>query len=234
MFAPADCFLPVRMEESGSFQGDPSPESLSKENIYTKRYVFCADTSINPYKWYTGFNKKNLSARSDGRDTCHKERTTVMNNRIFREKTIARVSSAEELNDYIRVSNPGIWMILAAVVVLLVGVCVWGIFGHMDTKVPAAAIVGNGEAVFLVREQDAEDIAAGGTATIQNHEMTISLVSDQMIPVTEEMGERILRAGQLQPGEWVCPVSAKTDLPDGVYPGEVVIESVPPMSFILN
>lgn len=157
-----------------------------------------------------------------------------MNNRIFREKTIAKVSSAEELNDYIRVSNPGIWMILAAVIILLAGVCIWGIFGHMDTKVPAAAVVGNGEAVLLVREQDADGLAAGGTAVVQDREITISLVSDQLIPVTEEMDERVLRAGQLQPGEWVCPVSASTDLPDGIYPGKIVIESVSPMSFILN
>ena len=157
-----------------------------------------------------------------------------MNNRIFREKTIARVSSAEELNDYIRVSNPGIWMVLAAVILLLAGTCVWGIFGHMDTKVPATAVVGNGTAVFLVREDDAEDVAVGGTAVIQDREMEISMVSDQFFPVTEEMGDRILHVGQFQPGEWVCPVSAPTDLPDGVYPGEIITESVSPMSFILN
>ena len=197
-------------------------------------YFFCADVSIKPYTWYTVFKKKKPVCPVKRQGIRSKERTTVMNNRIFREKAIARVSSTEELNDYIRVSNPGIWMVLGAVIVLLVGVCVWGIFGRMDTKVPAAAIVGNGNAVFLVREQDAEDIAAGGTVMVQDREMTISLVSDQLIPVTEEMSEGILRAGQLQPGEWVRPVSAPTDLPDGVYPGKIVIESVSPMSFILN
>lgn len=53
---------------------------------------------------------------------------------LFRKKSIERVTSPEQLNDYIRVSNPGVWMILAAVVILLAGVCVWGFFGRLDTK----------------------------------------------------------------------------------------------------
>lgn len=40
---------------------------------------------------------------------------------IFRKSSIDRVSSPEQLNDYIRVSNPSVWMILAAVIVLLAG-----------------------------------------------------------------------------------------------------------------
>ena len=57
-----------------------------------------------------------------------------MSDQIFRKKSLDRISSPEQLNDYIRVANPGIWMILAAVIILLAGVCVWGIFGHLDTK----------------------------------------------------------------------------------------------------
>ena len=51
-----------------------------------------------------------------------------MSDQIFRKKSLDRISSPEQLNDYIRVANPGIWMILAAVIILLAGVCVWGIF----------------------------------------------------------------------------------------------------------
>ena len=57
-----------------------------------------------------------------------------MSDQIFRKKSLDRISSPEQLNDYIRMANPGIWMILAAVIILLAGVCVWGIFGHLDTN----------------------------------------------------------------------------------------------------
>ena len=50
---------------------------------------------------------------------------------IFREKSIERVSSPEQLNDYIKVTTPSIWVILLAVAVLLIGLLVWSIFGEI-------------------------------------------------------------------------------------------------------
>lgn len=47
-----------------------------------------------------------------------------MEKQIFRKKSVERVSSPEQLSDYIRVSNPSVWMTLAAIIVLLAGVCV--------------------------------------------------------------------------------------------------------------
>ena len=37
-----------------------------------------------------------------------------MSDQIFRKKSLDRISSPEQLNDYIRMANPGIWMILTA------------------------------------------------------------------------------------------------------------------------
>lgn len=51
---------------------------------------------------------------------------------IFREKSIERVSSPEELNDYIRVTTPSIWLVLAATVLLLLGMLAWSIFGTVE------------------------------------------------------------------------------------------------------
>lgn len=52
-----------------------------------------------------------------------------MNKSLFRKKTIERVTSPEQLNDYIRVASPRVWIIIAAVLLLLTGIVVWGIFG---------------------------------------------------------------------------------------------------------
>ncbi len=53
-------------------------------------------------------------------------------NNIFREKSLERVSSPEALNDYIRVTTPSVWIVLAATVLLLVGMLVWSIFGTVE------------------------------------------------------------------------------------------------------
>ncbi|HAG12584.1 MAG TPA: NHLP bacteriocin system secretion protein, partial [Ruminococcus sp.] len=34
---------------------------------------------------------------------------------VFRKKSLDRISSPEQLTDYLRVTNPGIWVVLAAV-----------------------------------------------------------------------------------------------------------------------
>ena len=40
---------------------------------------------------------------------------------LFRQKSLDRISSPEQLNDYIRVSTPSVWMVLIAIVILLAG-----------------------------------------------------------------------------------------------------------------
>ena len=48
---------------------------------------------------------------------------------IFRAKSLERVSSPEELNDYIRVTTPSVQIVLLAIVILLVGILAWCVFG---------------------------------------------------------------------------------------------------------
>ena len=51
---------------------------------------------------------------------------------IFRQKSIDRVSSPEQLNDYIRVTTPGVWLVLLALVILLLGMLAWSVLGTVE------------------------------------------------------------------------------------------------------
>ena len=42
-------------------------------------------------------------------------------NQIFRQKSLDQISSPEQLHDYLHVTNPTVWLALAAVILLLVG-----------------------------------------------------------------------------------------------------------------
>ena len=83
-----------------------------------------------------------------------------MSNTLFRQKSLERISSPEQLNDYIRVSTPSVWLLLIAIVILLAGVCVWGVFGHMDTALPVAAVSREGIVTAYVREADVQKVKA--------------------------------------------------------------------------
>ena len=72
----------------------------------------------------------------------NKENSKKFAGSIFRQKSIARVSSPEELNDYIRVVTPSVWMVLIAAAVLLAGLIIWSVFGSSGDTDPAAVSAG--------------------------------------------------------------------------------------------
>jgi hypothetical protein len=51
---------------------------------------------------------------------------------LFRDKAVKNVNQPEDLNDYIRVTTPAVWIVLAAVVLMLIGALAWSIFGTVD------------------------------------------------------------------------------------------------------
>ena len=53
---------------------------------------------------------------------------------VFREKSIESIKSPDKLNDYIRVSSPGVWLVMAAIFFLLAGILIWSIFGTVNKK----------------------------------------------------------------------------------------------------
>lgn len=157
-----------------------------------------------------------------------------MNQQLFRKKSIDRVSSPEQLNEYIRVSNPGVWMILAAIVILLVGVCVWSVLGRLDTTLSVAAVSAEGKTVLYVKEDSIGQVAEGMRVRIGDEEYTVTAIAAEPLAVDSNFSDYALHVGGLQEGQWVYAVTVSAVLPEGVHSAQIVIESVAPMSFILN
>ena len=157
-----------------------------------------------------------------------------MNEQLFRKKSIDRVSSPEQLNEYIRVSNPGIWMVLAAIIFLLVGAIVWGVVGTLDTTLSAVAVAENGEATIYVKEADADSIESGMTVRIGDKEGTVTEIAASPVVVDAMFTDYTLHVGNLVSGEWVFAIKVSGEFADGVYNAEIVIDSVSPISFVLN
>ena len=157
-----------------------------------------------------------------------------MNEQIFRKKSMDKVSSPEQLNEYIRVANPGVWMVLAAIIGLLVGVVVWGFIGHLDTTLGTALVCENGDAVVYVKEADIEKIEVGMIVRVGENEYAVSTIPAEPIRVTDAITEYAIHVGGLTEGEWVYAVKLNGDFTDGVQKADIVIESISPISFILN
>ena len=133
-----------------------------------------------------------------------------MANDLFRKKSLDTIKSPDQLNDYVRVANPGVWLILCAVVVLLVGFCVWGIFGQIKTIVPAQITVDGGKIICAV-DGDIDKIEVGMTVEAGDTNGVVKLVDTESDLVEIDIS-----------------------LSDGVYEGEIVTESIAPLSFVFN
>ena len=155
-----------------------------------------------------------------------------MDKSIFRKKSIDRISSPEQLTDYIKVANPGVWLLLGAIVVFLAGVCVWGVFGRLDTVVSGAAVSENGTLVCYISEDK-----AGMKLTSNGSEFTVSGISSQPVSAGSVLDEYALHIGNFQSGYWVYSVTAENPenvISDGVYSAEIVVDSVSPKIFVIN
>lgn len=157
-----------------------------------------------------------------------------MNDQIFRKKSMERISSPEQLNAYIRVSSPGVWMVLAAIVILLLGVCVWGITGQLETTLSVAAVAEQGSVTVYIREADAPRVEEGMTLRIAGAELPLSAVAPQPVRVDESIPEYACHVGGLESGQWVYTARAEGSIPDGIHSAGILVEQVKPMRFLLN
>lgn len=157
-----------------------------------------------------------------------------MNNQLFRSKSLQKVSSPEQLDAYIRVSTPDIWMLLAAIVVLLVGVCVWGVMGHLDTTLSTVAVAQNERITVYVKEENIQDIENGMKVRVDSRDFTIVSIANEPVAVNEDFSAYVCYVGSLQLGEWVYALTLDGEAADGVYAAKIVTERVSPISFVIN
>jgi len=134
------------------------------------------------------------------------------NQTVFRKKTLDRISSPEQLTDYLRVTNPGIWVVLVAVILLLAGVFAWSMVGTLETKAEVKVVVSDHTAQVV--PLSSETLADGMPLRVSGQDYRIAFAQ------TDEYGRSV--------------GMAEVNLPDGTYDGTVVTEAVHPISFLLE
>ena len=157
-----------------------------------------------------------------------------MNKQLFKKSNVDRVSSPEQLHDYVRVTNPGLWMVISAIVILLAGVVVWGFIGKIDTTLSSAIVTEGGKSVIYIGETDVEKLEIGMTVRSEEQEYKITDIAKEPVKVDDYLTDYAIHASGLTVGEWVYAISIDGEHSDGVQKADIVIESISPISFILN
>lgn len=158
-----------------------------------------------------------------------------MSSTIFREKSLKKIASPEQMNDYIRVSSPSVWMVLTAVIVLLAGVCVWGMFGHLDTAVQTGGVCADGRLTVFVGEEDHDKIKENAVISVDGVEYAAAEIKNAPIRVDDQIDPYVVHLAGFTEGDWVYRLYADVPgLADGVYAASVITERVRPLDFVLN
>jgi hypothetical protein len=169
----------------------------------------------------------------------------MSNNTLFRKSSLDSISSPEQLNDYIKVSNPSIWLVLAALFMLLAAVFVWGFTGSLPTTVSAEGVVSDGDVFCYISTEDADTINAGQKVSIIKSDDSelkgqVSGVGDipmSAAEISSELNSDYL-AQELIQGEFAVKITIaldESDLADGTLLNvSIVTDSIRPIDFLLG
>lgn len=133
---------------------------------------------------------------------------------IFSQQALDKINSPEQLHDYMKVTNPGIWIILAAVILLLGGMFAWASIGKLETTANAMAVIENGNARVMLTEIAAAPITSEMSVRIGSQDYDIATVTQ------DEYGRAVALA----------PVT----LPNGSYDAKIIIETLSPITFLFR
>lgn len=155
-----------------------------------------------------------------------------MDKQLYRQKSIERISSPEQLHDYMRVTSPRLWMILVAIIIMLAGLILLAATTQMENTLktslvmerttgqspddPSKEEIVEGAYIELPIEQK-DSLALGQEVRASGAKGTISMIY--------QYAESVVALVDMEEG---------SELPEGTHDAEVVIEKTTPMSYLLN
>lgn len=151
---------------------------------------------------------------------------------LFRKKSLESIQNPEVLDDYLRVTSPGVWMLIAGIILIVIGAIIWGVFGHIDSTADVAVYSSNGQTICLVPESALESMLNNKIVTVEEKEYVLSSETVEPISIDETVDVYVRLAGNLQVGDIVYPVAVETQLKEGVYTGKILLERITPISFL--
>ena len=159
---------------------------------------------------------------------------------IFNKRATEKLRNPDDLDKYVRVTNPSVWVVLAACAALLVGLLSWGVFGAVTTSVSATGTVVDGVPTCFLSADDIAQVNKGDVANVGGKRMTVLEVAE--VPMSPDEAKEILKSDYLTSAlvkdDWAYRVTFEGDasgLAEGVpLTVEITTERIAPISLIFR
>ena len=81
---------------------------------------------------------------------------------IYRKSSLERIQSPDQLDQYLKVTTPMVWVLLAAILVLLIAGFWWASQMEITSRIEATGTVENGTMTIALRDETARKVVATG------------------------------------------------------------------------
>ena len=128
---------------------------------------------------------------------------------FLNKKAAKRLHSADDLDSYLHVTQPSVWVILAACVLLVFALLVWGAFGTVNLNVNGSGVYVGGQARSFLPAEAKSHVEVGNAARVGDMDMRVASVA--RIPlspdeVKEIVGSNYLVSALTAGEQWVYEV----------------------------
>lgn len=160
---------------------------------------------------------------------------------IFTKKAADKLRSPDDLDNYVRVTNPSVWVVMAACAALMIGLFAWAVFGTAETNVGTTGAYINGETVCFLSADKASIVKEGDSANVGGELMQVASISATPVSIIEArdiVGSDYL-VNTLVSDEWSYIVhfegKGSPDFAEGIpLPVSITIERIAPISLIFG
>lgn len=112
---------------------------------------------------------------------------------LFREASLDRLSSPEQLDSLVKITNPAGWLVLLTLIILIMTAILWGVYGSIPTKVLGSSVLIKTGGVFNVSVPSTgliTDIAVVVGDTVKTGQKVARIAQPDLLNQFEDLKKR--------------------------------------------
>ena len=137
---------------------------------------------------------------------------------FFRREAVEEMASPDDLDKYLRVTNPSVWIVLLAVIALLVGIVTWAAYGTINASITTNAVRVDDKVVCFASNDQADVISIDDDVFVEN--VSGKVASIQEYPYSKDEVKGIVGTDYLtetlMKDKWCRMVTIRVDNPDAI------------------
>lgn len=155
--------------------------------------------------------------------------------KLFREESLEKAESPENINSYIRVISPGVWALVIAIIVAILGIIIWAVFGTVNSKADVKfRAEESGKAIVYLNESLIDNVKKGNSVLINGVTGKVTRIDMEPYMACDVLDDYLIHVNEIYGDTWVYEIHTNITVEPGIHSAEIVKETISPISFMLG